>query len=252
MSARPLIEVSGLCARFDDRVVLSDVGFRAYPNQITVILGPSGSGQTTILKHLIGLKPIEEGSVRVEDRRLESLDDVERYRFFLRIGDFYQQGALLNSLTGAENVALPLEQHSDLSRELVDAVVRRKLDVMNMGNAADLYPSQLSGGMLKRAALARAIVMDPPILFCDEPGAGLDPVLLALLDRLILRMKERLGMTVILVTHQPASIMRLADRIVFVEEGRGVFAGPVSAALESEAAAVRRFFEAAKQAETLE
>lgn len=251
MAKTPIIEVRGLSARFGERRVLNDVNFTAYENEITVILGSSGGGKTTVLKHVIGLYPIAKGSVHVAGHRLESIGERERYEFFQKIGVFYQQGALLNSLTVAENVALPLEQHSDLTPEIIDAIVWAKLDLMNLENAYDLYPSQLSGGMLKRAALARAIVMDPPLLFCDEPAAGLDPNLVSSMNRHLRKMKRHMGMTIVIVSHQPAIIFRLADRIIFLDGGRVVFEGSLDAALTSDVAPVKRFFGVARRHGTL-
>lgn len=162
------------------------------------------------------------------------------------MGVFYQNGGLLNSLTVAENVALPLNQHTNLPQDLIDEIVFMKLGLVNLQHAFYLYPSQLSGGMMKRAALARAIVMDPPILFCDEPGAGLDPVSLEILDQLILNLKNKLGMSIIMVTHEVSSILRVANRIIFLDKGVVVFEGPLDEALHSTQPAVNEFFSVMK------
>lgn len=246
MSANEIVAVEGLSAKFDDRPVLDEVSFAAYENQITVILGSSGSGKTTLLKHLIGLYPVQHGSVTILGQRLSKLEEKQRHTFFLKIGVLYQNGALLNSLTVAENIALPLEQHTQLPAALIEELVRLKLHLVNLDDAYGLYPAQLSGGMRKRAALARAIAMDPPVLFCDEPGAGLDPVLLASLDDLIRKLKEQLGMTIILVTHEISSIHRLADRIVFLSDGKVVFAGPLGEAQAAGIGEIDDFFRKAK------
>ncbi len=245
MEKKTVIEVENLSARFGERRVLDGVTFHAYENEVTVLLGGSGSGKTTILKHLIGLYPVASGSVRVLDFLLENATEAQKQNLFMQMGVLYQNGALLNSLSVAENVSLPLVQHFNLPPAVADRLAYMKLELLNLGDAFHLYPSQLSGGMRKRAALARSIALDPPLLFCDEPGAGLDPVSLAQLDALILKMKNQLGMTVILVTHEVSSIRRLADRIIFLDEGKVVFQGPLDDALSSDLASVRNFFKQA-------
>lgn len=242
MEPEKIVEVSGLYASFDDTVILSDVNFSAYKGQVTVVLGVSGCGKTTILKHLLGLYPVTRGFVSVLDKDISKLRELEQIALYEQMGVFYQDGALLNSLTVAENVALPLEQHTNLPKELIRDIVYMKLGLVNLSHAYHLFPSQLSGGMLKRAALARAIALDPPLLFCDEPGAGLDPVSLETLDALILNLKNQLGMSVIMVTHEVLSIMRIADRIVFLDKGTVAFEGSIEEALKSTNIAVRDFF----------
>lgn len=237
-----IISVKNLRVSFAERTVLEDISFAIYPNQVTVILGSSGSGKTTILKHLIGLTPVQEGEVMVLGRNLSSIEEEQQENLYHKIGVFFQNGALLNSMTVAENVALPIEQHTNLSGKLLEQVVRLKLKLVNLQQAYDLYPSELSGGMLKRAALARAIALDPPLLFCDEPGAGLDPISLASLDELILDLKTQLGISVVLVTHEVASILRLADRIIFLDKGKVLFEGPLKKALNSKIELIDRFF----------
>jgi phospholipid/cholesterol/gamma-HCH transport system ATP-binding protein len=242
MEIENVIEVRGLGVAFDNEVILSDVNFTARKGEVTVILGGSGSGKTTVLKHLLGLYPVQTGFVSVLGRDISHLKEDEQIRLYLKMGVFFQDGALLNSLTVAENVALPLEQHTNLSKPLIRDIVHMKLGLVNLEHAWYLYPSQLSGGMLKRAALARAIAMDPPILFCDEPGAGLDPVSLKSLDDLILNLKNQLGMSVIMVTHEVLSIMRVADKIVFLEKGTTVYEGDVKTAVDSEIPVIKNFF----------
>ncbi len=229
-------------ASFDGLRVLTDVSFTAYQGEVTVILGSSGCGKSTVLKHLLGLYPINMGYAQVLGQDITALTEKEQKELYLKMGVFYQNGALLNSMTVGENVALPLKQHSLLPDTLITEIVYMKLGLVNMQDAFHMYPSQLSGGMLKRAALARAIVMDPPILFCDEPGAGLDPISLQSLDELIVNLKEQLGMSVILVTHEVSSIMRVANRIVYLEQGRVAFEGSLKQALSSEISSVKQFF----------
>ncbi len=242
MQKEKIIEVNNLQASFDGRVVLSNVSFSAYQGEVTVLLGGSGSGKTTVLKHLLGLYPIMGGRISVLGKDVASLREVEQVELYLQMGVFYQSGALLNSMTVAENVALPLAQHTKLPNELINEIVNMKLGLVQLTHAYHLYPSQLSGGMLKRAALARAIVMDPPLLFCDEPGAGLDPISLKSLDELILNLKNLLGMSIVMVTHEVSSILRVANRIVFLDEGKVAFEGPLEDALKSTEKSVQAFF----------
>jgi len=242
MGQKKIVEVNGLSATFGDRKVLQDVSFDAYEGEVTVILGESGSGKTTILKHLLGLYDIQEGYVSVLDKNIAELSETEQKQLYLRMGVFYQNGGLLNSLSVGENVSLPLEQHTKLSREIIKRIVLTKLQMVNLLDVYDLYPSQLSGGMLKRAALARSMVMDPAILFCDEPGAGLDPVSLASLDKLILNLREQLGMSIVIITHEVSSIIRIADRIVFIDKGKIIFNGELKEALENKNKEVHEFF----------
>ena len=242
MKKEKIIEVEDLHASFEDLKVLSGVSFAAYKGEVTVLLGGSGSGKTTVLKHLLGLYPISRGRIDVLGKDMATLREVEQVELYLQMGVFYQSGALLNSLTVAENVALPLTQHTKLPSDLIREIVYMKLSLVQLTHAYHLYPSQLSGGMLKRAALARAIVMDPPLLFCDEPGAGLDPISLESLDKLILNLKNKLGMSIVMVTHEVSSIMRVANRIVFLDQGRVAFEGKLEDALKTDEPAVNAFF----------
>ncbi|WP_010663244.1 ABC transporter ATP-binding protein [Marinilabilia salmonicolor] len=242
MKQNNIIEVNHLKVSFDEREVLKDVSFSVSQGDVTVILGGSGSGKSTILKHLLGLFPVEAGVVNLLDQDIATLEEKNELDFYLKLGVFYQNGALLNSLTVGDNVALPLEQHTDLPPRLIEEMVRTKLNLVNLEDAYYLYPSQLSGGMLKRAALARAIILDPPLLFCDEPGAGLDPVSLAALDELILKLRDQLGMTVVMVTHEVSSILRIADKILFVEDGVIGFDGTLSSARKSSLPSLKDFF----------
>jgi phospholipid/cholesterol/gamma-HCH transport system ATP-binding protein len=242
MDNNRIIKVSNLTAIIDDKVILSNVSFHANIKDVTVILGSSGSGKTVLLKHMLGLYPSAPEAVSVMGVNPSNLAEGEEKQFYTQLGVFYQNGALLNSLTVGENVALPLQQHTDLPDEIIERLVKLKLRLVNLEGTYNMLPSSLSGGMLKRAALARAIIMDPPILFCDEPGSGLDPVSLASLDNLILNLKRLLGITVIMITHEVSSIFRVADRIIFIDEGRVIFEGTLDEAVNSENKPLKEFF----------
>lgn len=237
-----IIDVQGLISVMGKTVVLSEINFHIEEGEIAVIIGGSGSGKTTVLKHLLGLYPSIDRAVSVLGENPSLLDEKEQKVFYKKIGVMYQEGALLKSMTVGENVGLPLEQHTNLPPDFIDEVVRLKLQMVRLEKAFDKYPSQLSGGMLKRVALARAIVMDPPILFCDEPGSGLDPITLSSLDELIINLKEQLGMTVVMVTHDVSSVLRMANRIVFLDQGVSIFQGSVEHALASDNTIIKDFF----------
>jgi phospholipid/cholesterol/gamma-HCH transport system ATP-binding protein len=237
-----IVEVKNLSASFQDIPVLEDVTFSVPRGEITVILGASGSGKSTILRHILGLLPIQRGSIHVLGQNLSELAEKEHLELYLRMGVFYQNGALLNSMTVGENIALPLKQHTQLPEKLIDNIVEMKLGLVNLLHARDYFPSQLSGGMLKRAALARAIIMDPPVVFFDEPGAGLDPLSLAALDKLIINLKNLLGMTIVMVTHEVSSILRIAGHIVFIHQGKVAYEGSLKNALANKVDVVEEFF----------
>jgi phospholipid/cholesterol/gamma-HCH transport system ATP-binding protein len=241
-----IIIVENLSTTFGDKEILKDISFEAREHEITVILGKSGSGKTVTLKHLLALYPLQHGHISIMGKQLEDCDENDMSRLRLNLGVLFQNGALINSLTVAENIAIPLEQHSDLPEALIARLIQMKLGLVGLQDAGDLLPSQLSGGMRKRAALARALALDPPLLFCDEPSAGLDPITLEALDSLILQLKEQLGMTVIMVTHEVSSIFRLADRVVFIEDGRVAYEGGLEEALNSHHTSVMNFFNKAK------
>ena len=241
-----IIRVENLSTKFGDKQILNDISFTAYENEITVVLGKSGSGKTVILKHLLGLYPLQQGRISIMGKQLGRCDENEMSQLRLQFGVLFQNGALINSLSVAENISIPLEQHTDLPAELIERLIQIKLGLVGLQEAGGLLPSQLSGGLRKRAALARALALDPPLLFCDEPSAGLDPITLEALDSLILQLKKQLGMTIIMVTHEVSSIFRLADRVIFLEDGRITYQGDLTRALESGYPSISEFFSKAK------
>lgn len=222
----PALEVHGLVAKYGEQTVLDGVDLTVYPGEVRVILGGSGCGKSTLLKSCIGLLQPAAGSVRLLGQELSSLDEgPERTAMYTRMGVMFQYGALLGSLSIAENVALPLREHTDLPEAVIHEIVRLKLALVELSHALHKLPSELSGGMRKRAALARAMVMDPPLLFCDEPSAGLDPLTSAELDEMLLRMRDRFGMAIVVVTHELMSIERIADKAVMLSKGKVIADG---------------------------
>ncbi|MBL0163503.1 MAG: ABC transporter ATP-binding protein [Xanthomonadales bacterium] len=221
----PLIEVDKLEAWYGKRRILNGVDFSVNQGEIRVIMGGSGSGKSTLLRHMLGLNRPVSGTVKLFGTDLATASDREKLEVRKRIGVSFQGGALLTSMTVGDNVALPLREHTTLDEQTIRIMSRIKLEVVNLGGFQDLMPSQLSGGMIKRAALARAIVMDPRLLFFDEPSAGLDPVVSAELDELILRLRDALRMTIVVVTHELESAFKIADTITVLDQGDVLMTG---------------------------
>jgi phospholipid/cholesterol/gamma-HCH transport system ATP-binding protein len=230
---QPLIEVEKLEAWYGRRRILNSVDFSVQPGEIRVIMGGSGSGKSTLLRHLLGLMRPRSGSVRLLGIDVGTAGEHEMNALRRQIGVSFQGGALLTSMSVGDNVALPLREHTELDENTIRIMSRLKLEVVNLGGFQDLMPSQLSGGMIKRAALARAIVMDPKLLFFDEPSAGLDPVVSAELDELILRLRDALRMTIVVVTHELESAFKIADTITVLDQGDILMTGTVKAVRES-------------------
>jgi phospholipid/cholesterol/gamma-HCH transport system ATP-binding protein len=217
---QPVIEVRQLVKRFGEQTVLEGVNLDIFAGEIVVIMGGSGSGKSTILRHLIGSLVPDEGSVRLFGQDLATLDEEGLNEVRKRFGILFQSGALFNSMTIAENVALPLTEHTSLDQAIIDIQVKIKLELVGLREHADKYPAQISGGMKKRAGLARALALDPRILFYDEPSAGLDPVTSAEIDRLIIDLTKKLGVTSVVVTHEMDSAFSIADRMAMLDRGR--------------------------------
>ena len=221
-----IIKVKGLVGGYgEDNIILKDISFDIFEGEIFVILGGSGCGKSTLLKHLIGLiKPIS-GSIILDGDEFSDPDDEVLQRVLRKIGILYQSSALFGSMTIAENVALPINEYTNLPKSAVDEMVRMKLKLVGLEGYEDYLPSELSGGMKKRAGLARAMALNPRILFFDEPSAGLDPITSAGLDELILSISRLMKTTMVVVTHELRSIFNIADRIIMLDKkSRGIIA----------------------------
>ncbi len=213
-----VIDVKDLSAGYGNRLILEKVSFQVRRGEVLVIIGRSGSGKSTLLKHLIGLNPPLAGEVWLEHKNLLAATGSERQRLLRRFGVLYQSGALFGSMTVLENVRLPLDQFTDLPEIAKDLVALSKLKLVGLAAEGDSMPSQLSGGMQKRAAIARAMALDPEILFLDEPSVGLDPITAAGVDELILELSRSFGITFVVVTHELASIYAIASRVLMVDD----------------------------------
>ena len=227
------ISVRELVTHYGPRLILDGVNLDVGNSEIMVIMGGSGSGKSTLLRHLLGLHTPTSGSIELLGKDITKSTPDELHDLRTDMGVSFQGGALLSSMTVAENVMLPLREHTRLDEQTMQIVARMKLEVVNLGGFGDLKPSQLSGGMIKRAALARAIAMDPKLLFFDEPSAGLDPVVAAELDDLILKLRDSMGMTIVVVTHELDSAFKIADRITVLDHGKILLSGSAAEVRDS-------------------
>ncbi len=216
----PVIEVRHLDAHYGETQILYDVSLTVARGEIVVIMGGSGSGKSTFLRHLIGIERPSAGSLALLGKDATRLGHLAFTNLRRQMGVAFQGGALFSSMSVAENIKLPLREHARLDEKTMDIMARLKLEVVNLAGFGNLMPSELSGGMLKRAAVARAIVLDPKLLFFDEPSAGLDPAVSAALDDLILKLRGAMDMTIVVVTHEIESAFKIADRIAILDHGR--------------------------------
>ncbi len=237
------IDVQNLVTHYGEREILKNISFSIPRGMTTVILGGSGCGKSTLLKHLIGLLNPTKGEILINGKDITHMNEDELNEVRKRMGILFQGAALLNSMTILENVALPMREHTRLEESTIQIMVRMKLDLVGLTGFEGFYPSQLSGGMKKRAGLARALALDPEMLFFDEPSAGLDPVTAAGLDELIVRLKNVFKMTIIVVTHELPSVFTIADYVIMLDVGHVIFTGTLDELKASDHPRIRMFLE---------
>lgn len=235
------IQVADVTKTFGETTVLDRVRLDVMEGETLVILGGSGSGKSTLLRLMIGNDPYDGGNICAWGKNLHAMSEAECDNYRRSIGVLFQSGALYNSMSVADNVALPLREHTDLPEPTIDIIVKIKLELVGLREHADKMPAELSGGMKKRAGLARAIALDPKILFYDEPSAGLDPVTSAEIDQLIIDLNQKLGVTSVVVTHEMESAFRIADRMVLLDRGKFVAHGTPAQMRDSADPLVRQF-----------
>jgi phospholipid/cholesterol/gamma-HCH transport system ATP-binding protein len=239
----PAISVANLRVSYGEREILHGISFDIKKGETLVILGGSGSGKSTLLRTLVGLERPTSGEIRINGVNTANLSEREMDKIRMKMGMSFQASALFGSMTVGENVALPLREHTKLEESTIEIMVRIKLGQVGLAKFQDFMPSQLSGGMKKRAAVARALALDPELLFFDEPSAGLDPIIAAGLDQLILNLKKAYSITIVAVTHELASAFLIADRMLVVDRGHIVAIGTVKELQESDHPRVRQFLD---------
>jgi phospholipid/cholesterol/gamma-HCH transport system ATP-binding protein len=224
-NGEPIIEVVDLVRKFGDRAVLRDISFNVHRGETLVIMGGSGCGKSTLLRHMIGSMKPTSGSVKIFGEEVTTMNEREIERVRRRFGMLFQSGALLASLTVGENVALPLLQHTDKSADEIEQIVKQKLKMVGLTGFEDLKPAEISGGMKKRVGLARALALDPELLFSDEPTSGLDPIMTAVVDQLTLKLTHGSHMTAVVVSHDMTSAFRIGTRMIMLGHGSIVAQG---------------------------
>jgi phospholipid/cholesterol/gamma-HCH transport system ATP-binding protein len=238
----PVIEVENLVVKYGDRTVLDGVSLEVRRGEVFVILGGSGSGKTTLIRNLVGLMRPHSGRILIKGEDFTSMDGDDRTELRKRMGMCFQGSALLNSISVGENVALPLREHTKLEGSTIEIMTKIKLELVGLGGFEDYLPSELSGGMRKRAGIARAMAMDPEIIFYDEPSAGLDPIVAAGIDVLIRKMHETFKLSSVVVTHEMASVKMIADTVCMLEGGRVVGIGSLEHLEKSDHPYIQQFF----------
>ena len=238
-----IIRVENLIKRFGDRTVLDGITLKIPAGKITVIMGGSGCGKSTFLRHLIGLYQPNQGEIWIDGKNIVGLEEKPMNEVRRKFGMLFQGAALFNSMSVGENVALPLREHTDLSPEIIQIIVKVKLELVGLTGFEDFMPYQISGGMKKRVALARAIALDPKIVFYDEPGAGLDPITASMIDQLILDLSQKLKITSVVVTHEMKSAFRIADQVMILHKGKVLEVGTAEQIKNSKNPYVQQFIQ---------
>lgn len=237
-----ILKIEDLETHYDQRKILDGINLEIFSGETMTILGRSGCGKSTLLRHMIGLTKPSSGKIYIKGQDIIALSEDEMLPIRRKIGMLFQGSALFNSMSLGDNVALTLREHTSLEDSTIKIMTRMKLDQVGLSGFEDFMPAQLSGGMKKRAALARAIAMDPDILFCDEPSAGLDPIVAVGIDQLILKLKKAFNMTIVVVTHELASVAMIADRVALLDSGKIIALGTVAELRNSGNEKVEQFF----------
>lgn len=247
MSTAPSIRLENLTVGYGGTPVVGDLNIEFPSGKLSMVVGGSGCGKSTLIKHILQLHPPIEGKIYIGGHDISSMPRKQSRCIRQRTGVLFQDGALLGSLRLKDNVALPLREHTRLGEAQIMEIVRDRLKMVGLGHALELFPNELSGGMRKRAGLARALVMDPQVLFCDEPTSGLDPVMSAELDQLLLEMMRHFDMTMVVVTHDLASMRGLADHVVILGERRCLYQGGLDELEKTSDPYLRRFLDRAAE-----